>query len=413
MLERYLARPSYSTTLPHIAVLQSAPLYVNLGMMLTSLARFKDAIRIYEILINAADTQLSRWDGLVKKTMDDVMNLPKDHPEFQSATELVNEIKAAKIELEASLLTYNHDLGTSHIAVGDYLAAQKSFTKAIELLDRQPQREDDVSGMLNSSISMVYEAIGNYKLAAKHHSMALRSAPTIEKYDHPHLATMLHSTHFLKDTAAERAKLEAILDESDPNWRASFLVPKTREEILDDILKEKVALERQNQPQLASPTDSTTANPTNATNELDTTTLPPHTEKYVSFYGSPEMMAKVQQHAQKESVLVAEVLNQHRKRLAINDIALVPILLQLATLKRRCAFFVESLELVDEALRLVSEAKGHKHAYYATALMHKSIHYHTTGDLVCTFWLCSSPHFRRGWPLLASNRTYWSCQYHF
>lgn len=384
-LEAYMSRPSHSTMLPHIQVLQTAPLYANFALMLVSVARYDEAIKIYQILVDAANTQLFRWDGLVRDTQENMKTMLQGSPELQSAAELVKQIALNRFELEAALLGYNHDLGISQFRANDHLAAQESFTRALDLLDRQPVRREDLSALIHSSLSLVYEFLGNYKVAAPHHARSLRLDSTQEKFDHPHLATMLHATHFLKDSRAERLKLEAILDNSDPTWRNTRIENRTKDDILNEMMqKVHDQSTNPNGPQSNEPALLTSESQSSVSTEELKDKEDPDNQSTAALLSSPALVEIAQSQAREESKLVEALLEQHKKRIGNDSIGLLSLLLQLATLKRRYGSFDESIKFVEEAIQIVSEAKGKTHALYATTLMHKSLHFHSTGDLVST-----------------------------
>lgn len=47
-------------------------------------------------------------------------------------------------------------------------------------------------GLFHANLGMLYEHIGNYKEAEKSHNISFKYCPAIERWDHPHFATLLH-----------------------------------------------------------------------------------------------------------------------------------------------------------------------------------------------------------------------------
>ena len=384
-MERFLARPLDSNVLPHIQILQSAQAYVSFGTMLTSLARFDEAIANYTTLIDAAETQISRWTELVSKTVGELNKLAPDDARRQPVVDFLSKIADAKIELDQSLLTYYHDAGVAYVHIGDIMNAHKHFTKSLEIADRLPERENRLIALIHASLSSAYESLGNYKVALEHHKIALRMDPTIEKFEHPNLATILHTTHFLQDTPSERRKLEALLDKSDPNWRDQLIThPRPTSELIDEMIDNT---RNKLMPGAAKPVVSELYTPAPDTTEAAETQ---NTGKNLDVDDSNPLLDSqiyldlLQTQASEESVMVCDILKHYRIRLGNEHTSLIPLLLHTATLKRRSGFADESLKLIDEALSLVASKKGKTHAMYGTVLMHKSIHHHSIGNLIGT-----------------------------
>lgn len=422
VLKRFLKRNNNPELLQHVQVLKNQEIYVTLGTCLMSEARYEESVRNYQTLVNACETQITRYDAVIAEKKQELeqwergRETEEEREKLQNMVEMVGE---AKKTLRMSFSTYSHDLGISLANIGDTMGAQSAFNKAITLLQQHEERHDELLGVYTSSLAMLYENIGNYKHASELHSKTLRLIRTLDRFDHPHAATMFHPAHFLKSLSEEQLQMQRQVEKDHPNWRYELANPASHEDIVREVVsKEKIA--KIISGELPSPFDIE-KDSTTLENEIDadlstssyeaegssednhsfdsqspSAELAPYspianpnmtvrelTDRVEKFMASPEFFDEVQEQAKEDSATVNYILKLHKEKLGPKNILLVPHLLQLATLQRQAGNFENSKNHISEALTIIKEAKGGvNNTMYATALMNKAIHHHAGNELL-------------------------------
>lgn len=356
MLEEYISTLPTTSKLPHIAILENQQAYLYFASLLASQGRLEESAANYRLLTEAARTQLDRWSSTISTLEEDLKKKPNPVSESDRRSDFLNQLRSAFLDLRASSAAHHHDYAKTLEFLGENMKAQTAYETALELFVTFRDKDPQTFGMMSSSLGMLYEHLGEYKRALPHHAVALRSCPAVERHDHPNLATILHPVHTPKDTPQERKRLEAILEQADPSWRQNASSKQA---------SDLTSAESSPPPQEGKVADA-------AENKQDT-------EPSLS---TDDFLTAIKIEAQEEAVMLRAIVEEQRKRLGNRSMALLPGLLQLATLERRLTNFELSLQLVSEALELVSQVKGTSHSDYATVLMHKCIHYHVTDQLV-------------------------------
>jgi tetratricopeptide (TPR) repeat protein len=371
VLETYLNRPTVGTKLQHIRILEDQQVYLYYASLLFSQGRIREAADNYRLLTEAAKTQMTRWLELMSRTQTEIKKSPMEAGKPDQREEYLQQLAGAMLELRGASSTHHHDYAKMLEFLGETIEAQRAYETALELYTPFKEREPALFGTLQAGLSMLYEHLGNYNIALPLHASSLRANPRTDRFDHPHVATMLHHIHTLQDTPEERKRLEQILDKGDRNWRQeAYAEPKTKEQILEEIVASGPS--SQSPPALTLDSSSSQTLETKRADEASPIPDALPTEEFLEILTAE---------AKEEATMLRAMLKAQRPALGNIHMALLPGLLQLATMERRIRNFDDSMALLTEALDIVRTLKGESHCDYATVLMHKSIHHHAVDQL--------------------------------
>jgi tetratricopeptide (TPR) repeat protein len=398
-----------------------------------SQGRLEEAEQNYQILVNASLLQLDRWSNSLKEADKIMKSVDKTSDEWLTQKEREDNVHEAIQDLTQTLATIYHDLGRTQESLNKTLESQSSYNMALELLERIASTDKELLSTIRTNLSMLYENLGNYKVAGPHHEQVLRQTTEIERYDHPHMMTSLHPCHLVSTDFSEQKKREDALDQSSPGWREQEMQwdpndqrtnDEKAEELTQRTLTERllknpayVAYKQEKGeplPVLPSKSNYTStvpsllpsasgiaplsASPIDGAEPNTLVDMSQSASQFASLFPSgenedgpggllAEMTAEkgidmIQAQTRKELSTVHHMLDGHIANLGESHMALVPIYSHLAVLSRRAGEFGPSLEYLNRALSIVKLHKGVRHCAYATMLMHIAVHHHAAQDLI-------------------------------
>lgn len=182
--------------------------------------RYEESSKTFGALSNAAGTQISRWQDFIKQAESQLMSGQLPPSEADVLQGKVEQMKLSFMHLLPMLASWYHDYAKSLDMCGHTLDAQTAYAKAAETIEQLPKEEAaKFTHAISINRAMMYEHLGNYKVAAPYHVQILRNGVEATRFDSPHVATMLNPVNTLNNTADERKKMEDLLDKHSPGWR--------------------------------------------------------------------------------------------------------------------------------------------------------------------------------------------------
>lgn len=327
LIESFLEPRSDLPGVRGVLIYNMAPLYRKWANLLEAQARFEEAIRLMRLLVEAATFRHKEYlkEASILRRGLERRSIAKE--EAKDARRMICEFDDEMREIELELACYYRDLGLLFYKSGQSEKGKLMVSKACSML-----------------VEMHFKLQDNSKLKKKQKNMS--DTDNSAYRNHGHRISLLMAS-FCPD-------LGLICEMIGGNTEVTSCVAQNAH---------ISALQR----------DSACLGHLTPQHPLFGTMLNLQSELNDNEFSEPETRRDLRR--------IEAITKRHRSVLGSKSIILAGLLLGGATLQRRLFQFENSKSLLEEAASIVSHSMGDKSSYYATVLMHQSIHAQCMGDL--------------------------------